>query len=514
MASVVRLGNRFHEWIFAGYSEFSKAYRIWVPNLNRIEISRDVRILENFPNLDNTNERVDSFDLIEYPYEWEDRISTTIQKGEEIPTIPEENPTIQEDDAISTIQEEEVIDANEENNEDNELVDESTHPPRTTRSGREIKTPTWMLDYDMSCLCDEKFLETEGNPEIWEEAIKAEIRAHVKNGTWEITKLPPDRNAVGYRMILKEKLNPDGTLERRKARLVAQGFSQRPGLDYSETYSPVVKMKSLRLLIGIAAEQNLKLNQLDVTTAYLNGTLDEEIYMKKPQGLEKYLQQILKEESKNADKTIYQKTKRMLRDLHEGNQTEKVCALKKSLYGLKQAGRQWYKKLDARLKEIGFISSCSEPCLYIRGEGEDKILLAVYVDDLIIASSNEKETEKLKKDITEVFEMRDIGELKYCLGIEFCRRGKNVIAMSQEKYVDKLLEKFKLENAKTAKTPMEANLQLTKPSEGNSPAVPYQNLIGSLMYLATATRPDIMYSVSYLSQFNSCYRNEHWAHNL
>ncbi|BES97325.1 Hydra magnipapillata [Nesidiocoris tenuis] len=387
---------------------------------------------------------------------------------------------------------------------------EETSVPRS-RYGRPIRPPVWTKDYDMSYLADadEHCLESTENMAIWSDAIKAEIRAHVKNGTWEITKLPANRNLVTNRMILKEKLHPDGTLDRRKARLVARGFTQRPGIDYAETYSPVVRQKSLRLLMGIAAEENLHLSQLDVTTAYLNGTLDEEIYMEKPANLKTILHEILIDESQSEDKTIFLKTQKMLDDLKHDS-TEKVCLLKKALYGLKQAGRQWYKRLDTRLKEIGFEPSFADPCIYISGKGGDRILVAVYVDDIIIASSDKEKTENLKMNLTQTFEMRDIGELKYCLGIEFQRLKDGSISMNQLGHIEKLIEKFGMNSSKITKTPMEINLKLEFPEDKTPANVPYQSLIGSLNFLATCTRPDIAYAVSYLSQFNSCYKNEHW----
>ncbi|BES92271.1 Hydra magnipapillata [Nesidiocoris tenuis] len=204
------------------------------------------------------------------------------------------------------------------------------------RRPEERRPPFWTKDYYMYMANEEFSLETQENESsLWDEAIQAEIKAHLKNGTWEIRKRPADLNVVGYRTILKEKLKPDGTLERRKARLVAQGFSQRPGLDYSETYSLVLKMKSLRLLMGIAANEDLELTQMDVTTAYLNGTLDEQIFMKILEGLEENLHKIMIDKSQKPDKTIYEEARKMS-DLKETT-SEKACYLKKAIYVLKQA---------------------------------------------------------------------------------------------------------------------------------------------------------------------------------
>ena len=343
---------------------------------------------------------------------------------------------------------------------------------------------------------------------IWDEAIKDEIRAHLKNGTWFLIDKKKNQKVIGCKMILKEKYKSDGTLERRKARLVAKGFAQRPGLDYTETYAPVVKLSSIRFLLGIAAEENLTLSQLDVTTAFLNGDLGEEIYMKIPENLEKNLQDILMEESLKEDKDVFLKASKMLQDLKK-SQNEKVCLLKKALYGLKQAGRQWFTKLDLKLKEFGFKCSQADPCIYISSEGGERCIIGVYVDDLVIAHSNTKVFENIKDKLKNTFAMRDLGKLNYCLGMEFKQTDESIM-VNQQKYINNLLEKFGMQNCKSTATPMELGLKLEK---GNTEEIekPYQNLIGSLMYLAVATRPDISYAVSYLSQFNTCYNNLHWT---
>lgn len=357
-------------------------------------------------------------------------------------------------------------------------------------------------------LIEEAANNADENDDSWTEAIMSEIKAHLKNGTWEIVPKEKDANIVSSKMILKEKLGADGKVERKKARLVARGFSQTHGIDYHETYAPVSKLSTIRMLLALAAEKNLKLHQLDVVTAYLNGELDEKVYMKKPDNLEKYLAAILIEESENPEGTTFKNAKKALESLRSGK-TEKVCLLKKALYGLKQAGRQWYTKLDTKLRELQFESTSADPCLYTRATGgDDTVIVAVYVDDIIIAYKEEATLQKTKQMLINCFDMRDIGPLTFCLGINFEIKD-GCITMSQQRFIKKLLEKFKMEDAKPVKTPAEVGLKLEKATNVQKD-LPYQSVIGSLMYLAVATRPDIMYSVSHLSQFNTCYNDTHW----
>ena len=196
------------------------------------------------------------------------------------------------------------------------------------------------------------------NKSKWREAMKKEMESLYENEVWDLVEPPKGRKIVGSKWVFKEKMGADGTTERYKARLVAQGFSQKRGLDYDETFSPVVRTESVRSMIALAATDNLLLHQMDVTTAFLNGTLEEEVYMKQPEG-------------------FATKGKEHL-----------VCKLKKSIYGLKQSPRCWNVELDDHLCDIGFTQSTSDPCIYTSEGGS--VLLAVYVDDVLLAAKSEQ----------------------------------------------------------------------------------------------------------------------------
>jgi len=223
--------------------------------------------------------------------------------------------------------------------------------------------------------------------DVWIDAMDEEINAIEKNDTWELVDLPAEKDCIGVKWIYKTKLNADGEVVKHKARLVAQGFSQQPGIDYNETFAPVARLDTVRLVLAIAAQHNWKVHQMDVKSAFLNGFLEEEVYVKQPPGYE-----VKGEEGK-------------------------VYKLKKALYGLKQAPRVWYSRIDAYLISNGFNRSGSEPTLYTQVNKHGEILiLCLYVDDLIFTGN--LSINDFKTAMKTEFEMTDLGLMKYFLGIE------------------------------------------------------------------------------------------------
>lgn len=316
--------------------------------------------------------------------------------------------------------------------------------------------------------------------EQWKCALDSEYAAHIKNNTWTLVDLPEGRKAIDCRWVLKVKYNADGSVERHKARLVARGFSQEPGLDYEETFSPVAKYKSIRSLLAIANQLNLEVHQMDVSTAFLNGELEEEIYMTQPEGYVK-----------------------------EGEE-ELVCKLNKSIYGLKQSSRCWYNTIDQFLKNSGYVQSSSDPCLYIKREGDDIMLIALYVDDLVTASNSTTMLQREKEALRKRFEMKDLGEVHYCLGIHVERdRDKKRMRLHQSQYLTNLLTKFGMAECKPVATPVEQGIKLF-PNEGEPvEKAKYQALIGGLTYAVTGTRPDLAQALGAVNQFCSN-PGEHW----
>lgn len=314
----------------------------------------------------------------------------------------------------------------------------------------------------------------------WKAAIQEELDALKENGTWILVKPEQASNVVDSKWIFRIK-EEAGNKRRYKARLVARGFSQRRGIDYDDTFSPVVRHSSLRFLLALAVKSGLNVDQMDVKTAFLNGDLSETVYMKQPDGYE------------------------------EKGKEDNVCLLKRAIYGLKQSPRAWNNKLNKELLQLSFKRSKNEPCIYMRTQGKKIIILAVYVDDVLIFWNDVEVLRKVKRDLMSKFNMKDLGKAEHFLGMHITQNDIG-IKVDQEKYVDKMLKVFGMADCKVASTPSFSGQKLSKPGPEHKPdpRIPYQNLIGSLMYISVCTRPDIAHAVNFLSQFNACYTEEHW----
>ena len=293
----------------------------------------------------------------------------------------------------------------------------------------------------------------------WTSAMDLEWSQLHENDTFEVVDASKDVKPIKCKWVYKTKLNADGTIERRKARLVAKGFSQREGVDFFETFAPVARLESIRIVLATALKRKYKVYQADVKNAYLNGIIDTEIYMQFPEGYEV---------------------------------KGKVLRLKKGLYGLRQAGKLWYDNFDEFMNESNYTNLRSDPCIYI---GDD-IIIVIYVDDIIIAAPPER-IRKYISVVRERYNLQQFRELSWILGINV-HQIKNEMFLSQELYIEKILCKFNMSDCKPQRTPAPVN---TTESEGEVETnVPFRELVGSLLYLANATRPDIAHAVAKLSQ--------------
>jgi len=317
--------------------------------------------------------------------------------------------------------------------------------------------------------------------------MKEEMESLKKNQTWDLVRLPAGKKALHNKWVYRIKKERNGNL-RYKARLVVKGFEQRAGIDFTEIFSPVVKLTTIRAVLSIVAVENLHLEQMDVKTAFLHGELDEEIYMQQPEGYAKASKQSL------------------------------VCRLKKSLYGLKQAPRQWYKRFDSFMERSEFRRCHTDHCCYIKRYGSSYIILLLYVDDMLIVGSDMKQIERLKGKLSKEFEMKDLGAASQILGMKITRnREERTLKLSQEEYVGKVLKRFNMEGAKPVSTPLAGHFKLAKrhsPStqeERDAMAkVPYASAVGSLMYAMVCTRPDIAHAVGVVSRYMQNPGKEHW----
>ena len=315
--------------------------------------------------------------------------------------------------------------------------------------------------------------------EAWRKAMEEEITSIEKNDTWKLVKAPKSCKPIGVKWVYKLKKNPLGEIVKHKARLVVKGYRQRYGIDYEEVFAPVARFESIRILIALAAQECWSLHHLDVKSAFLNGEIKEEIYVSQPEGYVK-----------------------------EGKE-EWVLKLNKALYSLKQEPRAWNAKLDDTLKSIGFVKSKNDQGVYYLNSNQDKVIVGVYVDDLIITGASEAKVKEFKKTMMKIFEMTDLGLLSSYLGIEV-HQGKSQITLSQRPYAAHIFESFQMVECNPTNTPMEAQLKLKKEGGGRSvDATLYRSLIESLRYLLH-TRPDMTYSVSILSRYMVNPTSDHW----
>ncbi|KAF1318635.1 Integrase catalytic core protein, partial [Globisporangium splendens] len=337
----------------------------------------------------------------------------------------------------------------------------------------------------------------------WKEAMESELKSLVANGTWDLVPRPKSQKPIGSRWVFALKKNERGEVVRYKARVVAKGYSQCHGIDYEETYAPVAALTSVRAFLATSCSEQMEVQQWDVDTAFLYGDLEETIFMEVPEGSLEFL---LKFGTKDIGNTA---------DIDDN---QLVCRLRKSLYGLKQASRVWNETIDSCLCEIGFEPTDADPCVYTKRQGNSKCLLCLYVDDMLIASNDQAMIAGVKQAISKRFKIKDLGQARFILGIEVHHDiSAKTLSISQKSYIDSVIERFGQTNAAPSLTPIDPSTHLSKGDEAQSEAdraemktKPYRSLIGSLMYLACGTRPDIAVAVARLSRFLENPGPKHW----
>lgn len=322
----------------------------------------------------------------------------------------------------------------------------------------------------------------------WTKAMQEEMKSLLENRTYDLVKLPKGKKVLKNKWVYR--LNNDGKILRYKARLVVKGFGQKKRIDFDEIFSPVVKFSSIRVVLGMAASLNLEIEQLDVKIAFLHGDLEEEIYMEQPQGFK------------------------------EKGKENLVCKLKKSLYGLKQAPRQWYKKFDSFMVKHGYSRTTSDHCVFVKKFPDGNfIILLLYVDDMLIVGQDSMRINNLKLELSKSFAMKDLGPARQILGMKIVRdRKKGLIWLSQERYIEKVLGRFKMDKAKPVGCPLASHFKLSskqcptsEKEKDEMEKVPYASAVGSLMYDMVCTRPDLAHAVGVVNRFLSNPGKEHWA---
>ncbi|KAH9671727.1 hypothetical protein KPL70_017462 [Citrus sinensis] len=367
------------------------------------------------------------------------------------------------------------------------------------RSGRVTRLPAryMLLGETYTAILDEHVQDPtsynealiDRDVEFWKKAMNQEMDSMYSNKVWELVEAPNGVKPIGCKWIYKRKRGVDGRVETFKARLVAKGFTQKEGIDYEETFFPVAMLKSIRILLSIAAMLDYEIWQMDVKTAFLNGHLEENIYMQQPDGF-----------------------------IQKG-QEHMVCKLQKSIYGLKQASRSWNIRFDQAIKSFGFIQNIDEPCVYKKIQEKSVAFLILYVDDILLIGNDIGVLTTIKSWLAKQFDMKDLGEASYILGIKLLRDRKNkTLALSQAVYIDKILARFSMENSKTGLLPFRHGITFSKDQSPKTSEeiermrrVPYAEAVGSLMYAMLCTRPDICFAVGMVSRYQSNPGPEHWT---
>ncbi|KAF1322207.1 Integrase catalytic core protein, partial [Globisporangium splendens] len=465
--------------LFMGYEESSKAYRVYDIEGDKVMISRDVNfdeaiiggsvISSETPEMANILNRLEDIDidgsrpLSAFKYTGKRRSGAS--ESVEFPTNSDCTT-----DASST----------EDDNDAN---------GQTRRSTRQRTSPVewWRASANMVEAMDlsepTTFQEAVSGPEQvhWRNAIRAELKSMRLRGVFRATKLPTGQRAIGTKWVFKIKRNADGSIDKYKARLVAKGFKQKYGIDYTETFAPVVKYVTLRMVIGLAKLFGWPVDQLDVVTAFLYGQMKEVVYILTPEGMEV-----------------------------EGDFD--CLELLKSIYGLKQASRVWNETFDEYVRSTGFEVSKFDPCLYTKCVDGHCVLILVYVDDVIVTGSSVELIAEVKTQLKRRFEMTDSGACKFVLGIELIEHEDGSVTLCQRRYIGDILKRFGMEDSKAVASPVDISLKMMK-GDAEVPAVdvPYREAVGALMHLMCATRPDIAFAVGMVARFMESPQDVHWT---
>lgn len=451
----LKLDSKTKIGIMIGYN--TNGYRLWDDKRQEVIISRNVVFDENIYPMKN-------------------------------------KPCTQDDMELDDVKVDDIK-IDDKNLNEEEFIEESMdeHEEIQNQTLRIRRKPAWHKDYDFGVLalnaesCVEDLPDSyesiikRSDKDSWLGAINDELNSLEENKTWTITELPKGKKQIDSKWIFKIKRDSSGNILNYKARLVAKGFQQKEGEDFVETYAPVAKLTTIRIMLALINEKSLYAHQMDVKTAFLNGFLKEEVYMKLPQG-------------------------------YHINQSNKVCKLDKALYGLKQASKCWNDRFHNFISNIGFKRSDSDYCLYTnQNVNTNTSYLLIYVDDIIVISTHIHEMHQIKKQLMDEFKMTDGGELNYFLGLHIERTNEGLV-INQIQYLKNLLKRFNMEEAYPTTNPMEIKLNLSTQMDNIACDKPYKQLIGCIMYAMIGTRPDLCYSVSYFSRFQSHPTELHWKH--
>lgn len=463
--------------VFIGYSSTQSAYHCLDIDSKRIYTSRHVHFIEDQYPFDREHSSSPqplslldkwaplSITLIHPPNTSTPPNHFTLQQQEVYPSPP--NPVTSQPTATSN----QTCQSHATNN---------SYHPMTTRLQRGITKPINKLNLNVE-LTDvdiPKNITQALKSTVWRQAMETEMKALIANQTWTLVPSSTSHNLVGCKWVFRIKRDQHGTITQYKARLVARGFHQREGIDYGDTFSPVVKPATVRLVLSLAVSNNWNIRQLDINNAFLQGTLTDAVYVTQPPGFV---------------------------DPHHPTH---VCQLKKALYGLKQAPRAWYTELKNHLITMGFRNTISDSSLFVFQDAGVIIYLLVYVDDIIVTSNATDALNKFILNLATRFSLKDLGPLSYFLGVEVLKHPKGIF-LSQKRYIQDLLTKANMDGCNNIATPLPMNPPLSVNGTPLDNPTAYRALLGSLQYLSL-TRPDISFAVNKLAQYMQRPTTSHW----
>ena len=451
------------EGIFLGYSLHSKAYRVY--NKRTMTIEESIHVAFDETNLLRPRKEIID-DLV-------DALENTHIHGKELESKEEEikkETPLQEKPSTSDLPMEWRV---SKNHPLDNIIGDISKGVTTRNSLKDACNHMAFVSQIEPRNINEAIID-----EHWIIAMQDELNQFERNQVWELVPKPNDHQIIGTKWVFRNKLDENGVIIRNKARLVAKGYNQEEGIDYEETYAPVARLEAIRMLLAFASIMDFKLYQMDVKSAFLNGFIQEEVYVDQPPGFESF-------------------------DL-----PNHVFKLKKALYGLKQAPRAWYERLSKFLLEKDFSRGKVDTTLFIKRKEHDILLVQIYVDDIIFGATNESLCKEFSNIMQSEFEMSMMGELNFFLGLQI-KQTTNGIFINQSKYCKELLKRFGMDNAKEIATPMSTACYLDKDEGGKSVDIKkYRGMIGSLLYLS-ASRPDIMFSVCLCARYQANPKESH-----
>ena len=483
---LTKFESRCDEGFLLGYASNSKAYRVYNKNKGTVEETADVQFdetngsQEGHENLDDVGDEglmraMKNMSIRDVkPIEVEDKPSTSTQDEPSTSAMPSQAQVeVEEEKAQDPPMPPRIHTALSKDHPIDQVLGDISKGVQTRSRVASICEHYSFV----SCLEPKHIDEALCDPD-WMNAMHEELNNFARNKVWILVERPRDHNIIGTKWVFRNKQDENGLVVRNKARLVAQGFTQVEGLDFGETFAPVARLEAIRILLAFASCFDIKLFQMDVKSAFLNGEIAELVFVEQPPVFE---------DPKNSNH---------------------VYKLSKALYGLKQAPRAWYERLRDFLLSKDFKIGKVDTTLFTKIIGDDFFVCQIYVDDIIFGSTNEVFCKEFGDMMSREFEMSMIGEVNFFLGLQI-KQLKDGTFVSQTKYIKDLLKRFGLEDAKPIKTPMATNGHLDL-DEGGKPVdlKLYRSMIGSLLYL-TASRPDIMFSVCMCARFQAAPKECH-----